>query len=137
MEQASVVRAAVVVAIAALLDAVVVPYLSFGFFSPRLTLIAVVFAAAALMDLGRTVCLARVPRCAACPLSSRCPSRGRRFAPLRRQGPLEGSFRQRRARVLRLVAERPRKLAGLDVAAVDALERDGLVRRDGPLVRLP
>ena len=34
MEQASVIRAAIVVAIAALLDAVVVPYLTFGFFSP-------------------------------------------------------------------------------------------------------
>jgi rod shape-determining protein MreD len=51
VEQASVVRAAIVVAIAALLDAVVVPYLAFGFFSPRLTLIAVVFAASTLRDL--------------------------------------------------------------------------------------
>ena len=51
MEQASVIRAAIVVAIAALLDAVVVPYLTFGFFSPRLTLIAVVFAVAPLRDL--------------------------------------------------------------------------------------
>ncbi len=51
MEQASVVRASIVVAVAALLDAVVVPYLSFGFFSPRLTLIAIVFAASPLRDL--------------------------------------------------------------------------------------
>jgi rod shape-determining protein MreD len=51
VEQASVIRAAIVVAIAALLDAVVVPYLTFGFFSPRLTLIAVVFAVAPLRDL--------------------------------------------------------------------------------------
>ena len=51
MEQASVIRAAIVVALAALLDAVVVPYLTFGFFSPRLTLIAVVFAVAPLRDL--------------------------------------------------------------------------------------
>ena len=51
MEQASVVRAAIVVGIAALLDAVVVPYITFGFFSPRLTLIAVVFAASPLRDL--------------------------------------------------------------------------------------
>jgi len=51
MEQASVIRAAIVVALAALLDAVVVPYLTFGFFSPRLTLIAVVFAASSLRDL--------------------------------------------------------------------------------------
>src|SRR5206468_4736198 len=32
----------------------------------------------ALMDLGATVCLARVPRCGACPLAAACPSRGRR-----------------------------------------------------------
>jgi rod shape-determining protein MreD len=51
LEQPSVVRAALVVAVAALLDAVVVPYLTFGFFSPRLTLIAVVFVAAPLRDL--------------------------------------------------------------------------------------
>ena len=51
MEQPSVIRATIVVALAALLDAVVVPYLSFGFFSPRLTLIAVVFATSPLRDL--------------------------------------------------------------------------------------
>jgi rod shape-determining protein MreD len=51
VEQTSVVRAALVVAVAALLDAVVVPYLTFGFFSPRLTLIAIIFAASPLRDL--------------------------------------------------------------------------------------
>ena len=51
MEQVSVIRAALIVAVAALLDAVVVPYLTFGFFSPKLTLIAVVFAVAPLRDL--------------------------------------------------------------------------------------
>ena len=51
MEQASVIRAALIVVVAALLVAVVVPYLTFGFFSPRLTLIAVVFAVAPLRDL--------------------------------------------------------------------------------------
>jgi rod shape-determining protein MreD len=51
VEQTSVIRAAIVVAVAALLDAVVVPYLTFGFFSPRLTLIAVVFAVCPLGDL--------------------------------------------------------------------------------------
>jgi A/G-specific adenine glycosylase len=91
----------------------------------------------ALMDLGATVCLARVPRCGSCPLAQRCPSRGRRYEPLRRQGPFEGSFRQRRAGVLRAVAERPRPAAELDRDAVAALELDGLVRLDGELVLLP
>jgi A/G-specific adenine glycosylase len=94
-------------------------------------------SAHALMDLGATVCLARVPRCGICPLAARCPSRGRRYEPLKRQSPFEGSFRQRRARTLRLVAERPRNLPSLDAPAVAALARDGLVEVDEGLVRLP
>jgi A/G-specific adenine glycosylase len=93
--------------------------------------------AAALMDLGATVCIARVPRCGACPLAARCPSRGRRYEPLRRQPPLEGSFRQRRAHTLRLVAERPRPLAELDGEAVVSLERDALVLVAEGVVALP
>ena len=93
--------------------------------------------AQALMDLGATVCLARVPRCGACPLAAGCPSRGRRFEPVRKQGPFEGSFRQRRARTLKLVAEAPRPLAELDRDAVRSLERDELVQVADELVRLP
>ena len=90
--------------------------------------------AQALMDLGKTVCLARVPRCGSCPLAEECPSRGRRFEPARRQGPFEGSFRQRRASALRAV------VAGAqpqDAEAVASLVRDGLVRVDGDAVSLP
>ena len=94
-------------------------------------------SAHALMDLGATVCLARVPRCSVCPLAEGCPSRGRRYPPLRRQSRFEGSFRQRRGRTLRLVARRPRPLADLDAEAVSALARDGLVKVSGALVRLP
>ena len=91
-------------------------------------------AAQALMDLGKAICLARIPRCDACPLAASCPSRGRRFEPLRRQGPFEGSFRQRRATALRavLAGSRPE-----DTEAVDSLARDGLVRVDGDAVSLP
>ena len=91
-------------------------------------------AGQALMDLGKTVCLARIPRCGACPLAASCPSRGRRFEPARRQGPFEGSFRQRRAAALRAV------VAGSepqDAEAVASLARDGLVRVDGEAVSLP
>ena len=95
-------------------------------------------AAQALMDLGATICLARVPRCESCPLAERCPSRGRRFEPLRRQGPFEGSFRQRRAATLRLVAERALPLHELDAEAVSSLARDGLVQvAAGGTVSLP
>jgi A/G-specific adenine glycosylase len=94
-------------------------------------------SAQALMDLGATVCLARVPRCGVCPLATGCPSRGTRDAPLRRQGPFEGSFRQRRSAVLRAVTARPTSLAALDDEAVQALERDGLVVVDQGVVALP
>jgi A/G-specific adenine glycosylase len=80
--------------------------------------------AQALMDLGATICIARVPRCSECPLAGACPSRGQRFEPLREQGRFEGSFRQRRGAALRAL------LDGVDPGdeeAVAALARDGLV----------
>jgi A/G-specific adenine glycosylase len=94
-------------------------------------------AGQALMDLGATVCLGRVPRCAICPLADACPSRGRRYEPLRRQSRFEGSFRQRRARTLRLVAAAEQPLSALDRDAVESLARDGLVHVDGDVVALP
>jgi A/G-specific adenine glycosylase len=90
--------------------------------------------AQALMDLGATICIARVPRCGECPLAAECPSRGRHFEPLRKQGRFEGSFRQRRAAALRAL------LDGADPAdeeAVAALAEDGLVCIDGGVVSLP
>jgi A/G-specific adenine glycosylase len=91
----------------------------------------------ALFDLGATVCLARVPRCDVCPLAGGCPSRGRRYEPARKQSRFEGSFRQRRATLLRLVAEEARPLETLDHEALESLLRDGLVEQAGELVRLP
>jgi A/G-specific adenine glycosylase len=90
--------------------------------------------AQALMDLGATVCIARRPRCGECPLAADCPSRGRTFEPARRQGPFEGSFRQRRAAALRVLLGDgdPR-----DEEAVAALARDGLVRLEGGVASLP
>ncbi len=94
-------------------------------------------AAQALMDLGATVCLARIPRCEVCPLAAACPARGRRFEPQRKQGPFAGSFRQRRAATLRLVAAAEMPLAELDGDAVASLAKDGLVRVDAGRVSLP
>jgi A/G-specific adenine glycosylase len=88
--------------------------------------------AQALFDLGATVCLARVPRCAVCPLAAACPSRGRRFEPARKQSPFEGSFRQRRSAALRAITQ------GRDPdddVALASLRRDGLVALDA--VALP
>jgi A/G-specific adenine glycosylase len=86
-------------------------------------------AAQALMDLGATVCLARVPRCDACPLAGDCPSGGTREAALGKQSAFEGWFRQRGADTLRLVAATPvpTQHDELDREAVESLERDGLV----------
>ena len=91
-------------------------------------------AAQALMDLGATVCLARIPRCGVCPLARDCPSRGRRYEPLRRQGRFEGSFRQRRAEALRALLDGAQPA---DDEAVAALAEDGLVRVDDGVVSLP
>ena len=84
-------------------------------------------AAQALMDLGATVCLARIPRCDACPLAGECPSRGIRDEPKRKQGRFEGSFRERRAVMLRRVAAAGVASADLDPEAVVSLAKDGLV----------
>jgi hypothetical protein len=60
-----------------------------------------------------------------------------RFEPLRKQGPFEGSFRQRRAAALRLVAAGDRPAAELDRDVVASLVRDGLVSVDDGTVSLP
>jgi A/G-specific adenine glycosylase len=88
----------------------------------------------ALFDVGATICLARIPRCGACPLAAECPSRGKRYEPLRKQSKFEGSFRQRRANALRAVAsgEQPG-----DGDALVALERDGLVVVRNGVASLP
>ncbi len=85
-------------------------------------------SAQALMDLGATICIARIPRCSTCPLADE---------PARKQAPFEGSFRQRRAAALRQVAGAALPLDKLDPEAVRSLERDGLVEITGELVRLP
>jgi A/G-specific adenine glycosylase len=88
----------------------------------------------ALMDLGATVCLARVPRCGICPLARVCPSRGRRYEALRKQSRFEGSFRERRALALRSVAAGEQSD---DADALESLARDGLVVLRGGLAALP
>jgi A/G-specific adenine glycosylase len=88
----------------------------------------------ALMDLGATVCIARVPRCGECPLAPACPSRGQTFEPARKQGPFEGSFRQRRGAALRAL------LDGADPGdeeAVASLAEDGLATLENGVASLP
>jgi A/G-specific adenine glycosylase len=94
-------------------------------------------SAHALMDLGATICLALVPRCEVCPLADRCPSRGCRYEPLRKQSRFEGSFRQRRANTLRLVASGERRAEELEPEVLESLAADGLVEVWRGRARLP
>jgi A/G-specific adenine glycosylase len=102
----------------------------------------------ALMDIGAVLCRPRAPRCPECPLEPGCataaavaaagpfgadPSLGRRP----RQSAYEGSFRQRRGRVLAELRLGPRPSLDLDAAALASLVEDGLAALDGVLARLP
>ncbi|HMR50355.1 MAG TPA: A/G-specific adenine glycosylase [Arachnia sp.] len=64
---------------------------------------------AATMELGATVCLARVPRCEACPVADRCAWRAAGYPDTgddrRKQAAYEGSDRQARGAVLRTLRE--------------------------------
>jgi len=84
-------------------------------------------AAEALMDLGATVCIARLPRCDECPLLSLCPSRGMTYPPLRKQSKFEGSFRQRRAQTLRAIMAGEPDPYSEEPEVMASLIRDGLL----------
>jgi A/G-specific adenine glycosylase len=100
----------------------------------------------ALMDLGATVCVARTPRCADCPIAEDCRSRGRvvRAEP-RRQAAFATSDRRVRGRVISALADGAmtmQRLVGViddprTPAIVEVLEREGLIERRGERVRLP
>ena len=99
----------------------------------------------AIMDLGATVCTSRTPRCDACPLAAACRSRGRTAAPpgpRKRRERFEDTDRYVRGRVVaalvhgaepRVPDVTPTRLR----RALDGLERDGLIVREGPNSRLP
>jgi A/G-specific adenine glycosylase len=94
----------------------------------------------ALMDIGALVCRAREPQCDVCPLRRRCATRGTRPGERgSRQSRYEGSFRQRRGRVMaRLRAGAPVSVTSLDAGALASLVDDGLAVVDGGAVaRLP
>src|SRR6185312_11970351 len=78
----------------------------------------------ALMDLGATVCRPRAPRCGACPLVAACASRGPHAheGGAGRQAAYEGSFRQRRGRVLAVLRDHvAHDAADLDAEALASL----------------
>ncbi|MET0421597.1 MAG: A/G-specific adenine glycosylase [Acidimicrobiia bacterium] len=98
----------------------------------------------AFMDLGAMVCRPRAPRCDECPLRPRCATRGPLDGEARAaQARFEGSFRQRRGRVMAVLREAPSPVADLDADALASLVADGLAAitdgldGDGPTARLP
>jgi A/G-specific adenine glycosylase len=100
------------------------------------------------MEFGGAICTARRPACERCPISRGCPSRGLGLSvPVPRQATFNGSVRERRGRILRLLAAAPGHrlpLSALHGAAdgaslpelIGRLERDGLVHRSGELLLL-
>lgn len=98
---------------------------------------------AAMMELGATVCTARMPRCGACPLRDECAWRAAGYPETvdarRRQARYEGSDRQARGAILRLVRESAPAsvpMTALAEAWPDAAQRDraiGLLLADGLL----
>lgn len=113
---------------------------------------AAVFNAAA-MELGATVCLARVPRCGECPVADGCawpragyPDTG---DTRRRQAAYEGSDRQARGAVLRVLREAPGHATPLVTViadwpdgaqrerAIGSLVSDGLAELADGVLRLP
>lgn len=92
----------------------------------------------ALMDVGAMLCRPRDPRCGECPLRRRCATRGVRPGEQRsRQASFEGSFRQRRGKVMAVLRDGPADTVGLDGEALASLVDDGLAVVDGSVARLP
>jgi A/G-specific adenine glycosylase len=94
-------------------------------------------AGQAVMDLGRLWCTARAPRCeSGCPLREGCPAADAGTVaevspPRRRQGPYEGSMRQRRGVLLAALAAGRRPPVADDPEAAASLVADGLALRSG------
>ncbi|PQZ61320.1 MULTISPECIES: adenine glycosylase [unclassified Microbacterium] len=108
---------------------------------------------AAAMELGATVCTSRAPRCEVCPLAGSCawlgagkPDTGDER---RRQATYEGSDRQARGAVLRLLRSASPSAVPLVAVlpdwpdarqrdrAIDSLIADGLAEADGEALSLP
>lgn len=107
---------------------------------------------AATMELGAVICTARSPHCAGCPISETCAWRGAGYPDTgdarRRQARYEGSDRQARGAVLRMLRVTGAPLNASEVLrdwpdsaqrdrAIDSLIADGLVEAAGGLIALP
>ncbi len=108
---------------------------------------------AAAMELGATICTARAPQCERCPLADTCAwlAAGRPDTgdARRRQATYEGSDRQARGAVLRLLRDSAPAAVPLSAVlpdwpdlrqrdrAIDSLIADGLAEADGEALSLP
>jgi len=99
------------------------------------------------MDIGATICLAKGPRCDACPLRPLCDYDGDERPSRRKQSAFAASDRRVRGAILRHLVRSPR---GVTVDAlrtgisdprverlVGTLAREGLVEVSSGTVRLP
>ena len=92
----------------------------------------------ALMDVGAMLCRPRDPLCAECPLRPQCATRGPLDGETRHRQPgFEGSFRQRRGRVMAVLRDGPARADTLDREALDSLTRDGLATITRGTAHLP
>lgn len=99
----------------------------------------------ALMDLGAALCRPRAPSCERCPVETWCTDAAIYVAP-RPQGAFEGSSRQARGAVIRLLLDGPltveELLEGSELTperlacALTSLGKDALIVRRGPRYRL-
>ncbi|WP_434811729.1 A/G-specific adenine glycosylase [Microbacterium sp. bgisy189] len=108
---------------------------------------------AAAMELGAVVCTSRAPRCEACPIAKQCAWRAAGYPDTgderRRQAKYEGSDRQTRGAVLKVLREAKRHEVPADAViadwhdsvqrdrAIDSLVVDGLIEAADGMLRLP
>ena len=108
---------------------------------------------AATMELGATVCTARRPLCESCPLADRCAWRSAGYPDTgdvrRRQARYEGSDRQARGAVMKMLRDAAPEAIRIDDViadwpdagqrdrAIDSLVGDGLAEACGGVLRLP
>jgi A/G-specific adenine glycosylase len=108
---------------------------------------------AGMMELGAVICTARSPQCTVCPIAQACAWRAAGYPDTgdtrRRQARYEGSDRQARGAVLRVLREAPDHERPLDAVVADwpdtrqrdraigSLLTDGLVEAVDGMLRLP
>jgi A/G-specific adenine glycosylase len=108
---------------------------------------------AATMELGATICTARLPRCDRCPIAAECAWRAAGYPDTgdrrRRQARYEGSDRQARGAILKALRDAAPAAVAMSTVipdwpdarqrdrAIDSLIADGLAEASEDLLRLP